>query len=198
MNTTVNRIIKYNRYLRSIFRTLLLFGFRYRSLYLGKNIFFEGKFQLGNHMRIYDNSKIVGNVRFGDNCSLSENVEVRSRFEEIVIGNNCTINRNTIIIGKVYIDDDCLIAPDCVIAGSNHMFDEKMKIRDQKVVSKGIHIHSDVWLGANVTVLDGVSIGEGSIIGAGSVVVNDIPNYSVAVGNPCRVIKQRYSDKDGT
>lgn len=56
-------------------------------------------------------------------------------------------------------------------------------------------VGNDVWIGQNVTVMPGVHIGDGSIIGANSVVAKDIPPYSVAVGNPCRVIKKRFDDE---
>lgn len=56
-------------------------------------------------------------------------------------------------------------------------------------------VGNDVWIGQNVTILPGVKIGDGAIIGANSVVAKDIPAYSVAVGNPCRVVKQRFDDK---
>lgn len=62
-------------------------------------------------------------------------------------------------------------------------------------ISKGsVLIEEDVWIGANVSILSGVSVGRGSVIGAGSVVTSNIPRYSVAVGNPCRVIKKRFSE----
>lgn len=56
-------------------------------------------------------------------------------------------------------------------------------------------VGNDVWFGQNVTVLPGVTIGDGAIIGANSVVASDVPAYSVAVGNPCRVVKKRFDDK---
>lgn len=56
-------------------------------------------------------------------------------------------------------------------------------------------IGNDVWIGQNATILPGVKIGDGAIIGANSVVASDIPSYSVAVGNPCKVVKQRFDDK---
>lgn len=59
------------------------------------------------------------------------------------------------------------------------------------MISKSVSIEDDVWLGYNVTVLPGVTIGKGSVIGAGSVVCSDIPPYSIAVGNPAKVIKRR-------
>ena len=56
-------------------------------------------------------------------------------------------------------------------------------------------IGNDVWIGQNVTILPGVHIGDGAVIGANSVVGSDIPQYTIAVGNPCRVIKKRFDDK---
>ena len=56
-------------------------------------------------------------------------------------------------------------------------------------------VGNDVWIGQNVTVMPGVSIGDGAIIGANSVVASDIPPYSIAVGNPCRVVKMRFDDE---
>jgi virginiamycin A acetyltransferase len=55
-------------------------------------------------------------------------------------------------------------------------------------------VGNDVWIGQNVTVMPGVHIGDGAIIGANSVVAKDIPPYSVAVGNPCRVVRKRFDD----
>jgi acetyltransferase-like isoleucine patch superfamily enzyme len=61
----------------------------------------------------------------------------------------------------------------------------------ENTISKEVVIEDDVWLGYNVIVLPGVTIGKGSVIGAGSVVSKDIPPYSIAIGNPARVIKKR-------
>jgi len=66
-----------------------------------------------------------------------------------------------------------------------------MPIINQGIISKGIKIEDDVWIGSNSTVLDGVTIGRGSVIGAGSVVTQDIPPFSVALGVPAKLIKER-------
>jgi acetyltransferase-like isoleucine patch superfamily enzyme len=74
----------------------------------------------------------------------------------------------------------------------NHVFaDPDRPIRLQGETAKGIRIGRDVWLGNGVRVTDGVEIGDGCVIGAGSVVTRSIPPYSIAVGSPARVIRQR-------
>ena len=79
-----------------------------------------------------------------------------------------------------------------VIIPYNHLFeDPSVQIFKQGSSQQGVFIEDDVWIGAHVTVTDGVRIGKGSVIGAGAVVTRDIPPYSVAVGVPARVIKSR-------
>ena len=180
------------RYLLSLFYNIVLWRGKYKDLYIGRHVTLYGDIRLNDHIRIYDDVKIKGKVTIGQHCSVSENVEIRTLFSTIDIGDYCSVNRNSIIIGKVKIGHKVMIAPNSVIVGSNHIFDDThIAIKDQGVSSLGIHIENDVWIGANVTVLDGVTIGAGSIIGAGSTVTKDIPSYSVAVGNPCKVIKSR-------
>lgn len=139
------------------------------------------------------NVNIEGNVRFADRIVLDDNVEVRNRtMEQSYIASDVSINRNTVIRGKVRIGEHVSIAPNCMIIGANHKFEDVTKpIKEQGVETRGIVIESDVWIGANCVVLNGVTIGKGSIIGAGVIVTKSIPEMSVAVGNPCRVIKQR-------
>jgi acetyltransferase-like isoleucine patch superfamily enzyme len=94
--------------------------------------------------------------------------------------------------GNINIGNDCLIAMGCKILASNHKVSAPGElIRLQPDLPKPINIGNDVWLGADVKVLAGVTIGDGCIVGAGSLVTNDLPPFSVAVGNPAKVIKQR-------
>lgn len=109
--------------------------------------------------------------------------------EGVYIGPYCIIqsNKGTILkIGK-----NTLIAGHTVIVPSNHGFEGTKPIINQPVSSKGIIIHNDVWIGARVVILDGVEIGEGAVIGAGSTVTKNIPSFSIAAGNPARVLKRR-------
>lgn len=163
------------------------------KLRVGRNVVIKGDLKVGNDVHIESNVKIYYHTEIGDNTIIGDNVEIRGVNASFVkIGNETNINRNSTLIGLVSIGNNCSIAPGCVIVGSNHNFDKlNVNIQRQGLSLKGIKIENDVWLGANVVVLDGVSIGTGSIIGAGSVVTKSIPSFSIGVGNPCKVIKKR-------
>ncbi|MEW5861312.1 MAG: acyltransferase [Cyanobacteriota bacterium] len=93
---------------------------------------------------------------------------------------------------KIKIGKDCLIASHVSIYASNHNFEDTTRpMISQGYNCKGITIEDDCWLGSKVTVVDGVTIGKGSVIGAGAVVTKDIPPYSVAVGVPAKVVSRR-------
>jgi len=111
------------------------------------------------------------------------------------IGNNCTINSFCFIFaGEKGIDigNDVLIGSNTSIHALNYDYKSKAKhIVDQRTISKGITIEDDVWIGANTLIVDGVTISKGAVVGGGAVVTKDIPPYSVAVGVPAKVIKER-------
>ena len=112
------------------------------------------------------------------------------------IGNNTRFNTNVHINssggGFISIGDNCLIGPNVVIRTSNHKFDDvNTPIVNQGHVTGRIIIEDDVWLGSNVIILPNVTIGKGSVIGAGSVITKDIPKFAVVVGVPGKVVKYR-------
>jgi len=109
---------------------------------------------------------------------------------DLLIGDYSRIGIGNTIIGPVTIGNHVNLAQNVVVSGLNHNFmDVKNNIDTQGVSTKHINIDDDVWIGANVVVLAGVTIGKHSIVGAGSVVTKDIPPYSICVGNPARIIK---------
>lgn len=110
---------------------------------------------------------------------------------DVFIGEGSGVGISTVIIGPVKIGNFSMTAQHVVISGLNHGYqDVSMPPRHQKVTTQQITIDDNVWIGANCVVTAGVTIGKHSVIGAGSVVTRDIPPYSVAVGNPAKVIKQ--------
>ncbi len=105
------------------------------------------------------------------------------------IGANCRLGTTT----RIALGHHVLFAANCYVGGAQHRFDRTdIPIMRQGYESKGgVVIEDDVWLGAGVTILDGVRIGTGSVVGAGSVVTKDLPPFSVAVGSPARVVFNR-------
>lgn len=118
------------------------------------------------------------NIRFGN---------------EVIVNMNCTFLDN----GRITIGNKVMIAPDVRIYTATHSthLAERMPPRTHpgeslcKTIARPVTISDGVWIGGGSVILPGVTIGENSVIGAGSVVVKDIPADSIAVGNPCRVIK---------
>ncbi len=112
----------------------------------------------------------------------------------IRIGERSNIGQNCVLYGQGGIDigEDVLIGPNCTIVSGSHLFEKRdLTINRQKTCDLGIKIENDVWIGANVVVLDGVTIGEGSVIGASALVKHSVPPYSVAYGVPAKVQRLR-------
>lgn len=136
--------------------------------------------------------------------SVGKNVWIEPDFRcefgrNITIGDNVYINFGCVILdcGQVTIGSGTLIGPNVGLFSGNHTTDPVERAAGG-LVPKPINIGSRVWLCGNVSVVPGVSIGDGSVIGAGSVVTCDIPSGVVAAGNPCRVLRKiTESDKVG-
>lgn len=132
--------------------------------------------------------RILGKI--GENFSIEQPFMCDYGYN-IEIGENFFSNHNLIILdcAKVSIGDNVFIAPNCGFYTAGHPLD--YKIRNEGLeFAKPIKIGNNVWIGGNVVVLPGVTIGDNSVIGAGSVVNKDIPANVVATGNPCRVLRE--------
>jgi len=120
--------------------------------------------------------------------------------QEISFGDNVFISRNFHIAAtNLTFGDNIMIGPNLVIECHNHRFDVvgKAMFEYGHIKNHGfVTIENDVWIGANVIVLPNVTISEGCVVGAGSVVNKTIPPYSVCVGVPCKALKKRFSDEE--
>lgn len=135
-----------------------------------------------------------GHIEVGDGCEIEEFALIKSYGGSIVIGEGCFVGPGCILYGHggLRIGRYVKIAGQCVIIPSNHRFDNiDQSIFLQGEDSRGVVIEDDVWLGAGVRVLDGVTIGYGSVIGAGAVVTRNTEPYGVYVGVPATKIRSR-------
>ena len=124
-----------------------------------------------------------------------DNININAPFwcdygKNIFIGKNFYANHNLVILdgARVEIGDNVFIAPNCCISTAGHPVDYKTRNQGLEYALP-ITIGDNVWIGANVSILPGVTIGSNVVIGAGSVVNKDISSNTVAVGVPCKVIK---------
>lgn len=167
------------------------------------DIYHYQKIKLGKDVHIYNNallnfksgySSYGTNIDIGDKTKIFPYAKIIPQNGYIKVGKNCTIQYGCLLYGAggLAIGDDVRIAAETIIAPMNHVYENtEVPIWWQGETAKGINIGNDVWLGSNVKVLDGVSIGHGAVVGAGSVVNVSIPPMSVAVGVPAKVIKRR-------
>lgn len=134
--------------------------------------------------------------RIGEGSYVASPLLPGAALDKLKIGRNVFINSNLLAMsrGGITIEDDVNIAANVCLLSNNHDPYDREVIR-----CRPIHIQKGAWIGANATILAGVSIGKHSIVGAGAVVTKDVPNYAVVVGNPARVIKtldaSKFSDE---
>lgn len=188
----VKKIFKVHSILRILYNKVILSDVSIWAKISGRNI------SWGKNLKLYPNSII--STRFGGKISLGNKVticpyaQLISHGGEIVIGNNVGVQMFSILygLGGLKIGNDVMIATHTIFVPANHNFNDlNSPMRTQGSSKSGIVVEDDVWIGSNSVILDGVTIGKGSVIGAGSVVTKSIPEYSVAVGNPAKVIKSR-------
>ncbi|WP_316759876.1 acyltransferase [Pedobacter aquatilis] len=150
---------------------------------IGLNVFFSRGFNFKK-----------GEISIGSTCEISYGTVLKAYGGRIFISDSTFLGEYVIIYGHggVTIGNNTLIAMHTCIVSSNHAMPSKgTLIRSQGDILLPVSIGSDVWIGAGCKILGGVNIGDGCIIGAGSVVTKDLPAYSIAVGIPAKIIKYR-------
>ncbi|WP_281499716.1 DapH/DapD/GlmU-related protein [Allomuricauda sp. SCSIO 64092] len=131
------------------------------------------------------------NFELGANSTIEDFSTINNGVGPVKIGRNTRIGLGNTLIGPVTIKDDVRLAQNVVLSGLNHNYEDiSQPIHAQGVSTAPIVIGEESWIGANVTIVAGVTVGKHCIIAGGSVVTKDVPPYSVAVGNPAKVLKQ--------
>jgi acetyltransferase-like isoleucine patch superfamily enzyme len=208
-----------NRFRKYIWRYLLRTvarGFYYRAFRLtsrgvisvGDHVLIEGpksNLVFGNHCKIERNVVIQAisrsTLRFGDDVTICEGTMIRPSGHwggnlggGVVMGNRSSIGAYSYIgcAGSIEIGDDVMMGPRITIIAENHNFaDVTRPMHEQGVNNRGVTLGNDIWVGTGVTILDGVTVGDHSIIAAGSVVTKDVQPFAIVAGVPARQLRSR-------
>lgn len=176
----------------------------YKKKSMNKRAIMHSSSELDELSSIVNLSNKIENIAIGENCHISGSLIIYPTGGKIKIGNYCSLSENSrIVSGKsVSIGNRVMISHNVNILDNNsHPIDAKERhldfiehytigMQEHDLKSKDIIIHDDVWIGFNSTILKGVTIGRGAIIGAGSFVTKDVDEWTINVGNPCICIKK--------
>ena len=127
----------------------------------------------------------------GENCYVELPFRANWGGHHVHFGNGVYANYNLTLVddGHIYVGDRVMFGPNVTVATANHPIDPSLRERGLQY-NKDVHIGDNVWIGAGVVIVPGVRIGKNSVIGGGSVVTKDVPENVVAVGNPCRILRE--------
>lgn len=163
----------------------------------------------GHNVKFEDYSEIQGlseeGLIFGDGVTIGRGVMIRPSSyygkdlgKGLIMGDNSSIGPHGYIgcSGKIVIGKNVMLGPKCSLFAENHIFDDvESTIKSQGVSQKGIVIEDDCWIGSNCIILDGVTIGRGSVIGAGSLISKDVERYSVVIDKKNKVMHSRNREQ---
>lgn len=132
----------------------------------------------------------------GENCYIELPLRANWGGHHLHLGSGIYMNFNVTLVddGHIYIGDRVMVGPNVTITTANHPVDPALRARGLQY-NKDVWIGENAWIGAGALLLPGVHIGKNTVIGAGSVVTHDIPDHVVAVGNPCRILRE-VSERD--
>ena len=158
------------------------------SFFVHESSYVDEGATIGENTKVWHFSHVLSGAQIGKDSVLGQNVNVGSR---AIIGNGVKIQNNVSVYDDVIIEDDVFCGPSCVFTNviNPRAFVERKNEYKKTIVKKGASI------GANATIVCGVTIGEYALVGAGSVVTKDVPPYSLVYGAPARVMGR--VDKEG-
>ena len=132
----------------------------------------------------------------GENCYIELPFHANWGGHHVHFGSGIYANSNLTLVddGHIYVGDKVMFGPNVTIATASHPINPELRDRGLQF-NKDVYIGENTWIGAGVIIVPGVHIGSNTVIGAGSVVTKDIPDNVIAVGNPCRVLRN-VSEKD--
>ena len=130
-------------------------------------------------------------AEIGDDCYIEPPFHANWGGKNVHFGNGVYANFNLTMVDDcdIFVGNNVMFGPNVTVSAGTHPIHPELRSK-QAQYNIPIHIGNNVWIGANSVILPGVNIGDNSVIGAGSIVTKDIPSNVVAVGNPCRVLRE--------
>lgn len=194
---TVAAATKANRKSLGYFRYHLQRGFWFAFYYVfARHLPVSYKYQGLGRISKYLRGLACSNLfqKAGKNINIEQGADFDSGWL-VEVGDNSSIGIRCKIPADLQMGNNVMMGPEVMVFGPNHKADDlSIPIQEQGYEeSRPVTIADDVWVGARVIILSGVSVGKGAIIGAGAVVTKDVPPYAVCVGNPARVVRFRNS-----
>lgn len=151
------------------------------DVYVHETSYIDEDVTIGNNTKIWHFSHILNNCKIGENCSLGQNVVVGPK---VNIGNHVKIQNNVSVYEGVTLEDEVFCGPSCVFT---NVYNPRSKILRKNEYRKTL-VKKGVTLGANCTIICGVTIGKFAFIGAGAVINKDVPSYALMVGVPAKQV----------
>ena len=169
---------------------------RLRAAVTGRRVELTGLVLLGRRVELYAKPG-HGRLVLGPWCWIGDDNKLRAHEGQLTLGAKVVMGRDNVI--NTYLDievgDASILADWIYICDFDHRTDRlDVPIKDQGIVTAPVRIGGDVWVGEKVTVLRGVDVGHGAVIGSQTVVNRDVPPFAIAVGSPVRVVRSRLPD----
>lgn len=136
--------------------------------------------EIGNNTKVWHFSHVMSGAKIGDNCVLGQNVFVAN---DVIIGNQVKIQNNVSVYKGVVCEDDVFLGPSMVFT---NVINPRSAV-NRKTEYKKTLVKKGVTIGANATIICGITLGKYSFIGAGAVVTKNVPNHALCIGNPAKI-----------
>jgi UDP-2-acetamido-3-amino-2,3-dideoxy-glucuronate N-acetyltransferase len=152
-----------------------------KDIFIHESSYVDEPCQIGNGTKIWHFSHIMSHCKIGERCNIGQNVVVSS---DVILGNNVRIQNNVSVYTGVICEDDVFLGPSMVFT---NVINPRSAVSRKAEYAK-TRVKKGATIGANATIVCGITIGEYAFIGAGAVVTKDIPAYALVVGNPSKQI----------
>lgn len=155
-----------------------------KDFFIHESSYLDEGCSIGKGTKIWHFSHVLSGVKIGSNCIIGQNVMIGP---DVVVGNNCKIQNNVSLYKGITLEDDVFCGPSCVFT---NVYNPRASVerKDEFLLT---HVERGATIGANATIVCGVTLGSYCFIGSGTVVTKDVPAFACVVGNPFRFIGWR-------